>query len=289
MKKIFLIASLTLATAGFAQKVNNRLTFQKGQKLEVLVETNKNSSIEIMGQTMETKVTSAITEVLDVEDAGKEGATIEHKIKQVKFNLTNPMQSQSFDSEKDADRNGEIGKMLEKSIKNKYTMTVDPTGKITSVKVDDDNPNDKSKDMADMADLLSAQLGLNMGVPTVGDASSFKILPDNQVGVGDTWTDSSSSEGQTKKTTYTVKSITDGEVLLDFTELLNVNTTQQIMGTEATIKTNDKTAGTIILDRATGLLKQKKAIMEEEGTMEAQGQSIPMKGKTEITVTVKPS
>lgn len=288
MKKIFFILSVAMTTTGFAQKVNNQLQFQKGQKLEVVVETNKTSSVEVMGQSMETKVTSTISEVFDVEDANSNGAIIEHKVKQVKFNLTNPMQSQSFDSENEADRKGEIGKMLEKGMKNKYTMTLDPTGKITAVKVDDDNPNEDNK-MADMADLLSAQLGLNLGIPAVGEASSFKILPDREVGIGDTWTDSSSTEGQTKKTTYTVKNITDSEVILDFTEQLNINTTQQIMGMEATIKTNDKSTGTIILNRTTGLLKQKTAVMEEEGTMEAQGQSIPMKGTTNITITVKPA
>lgn len=289
MKTSFFIASLALGITGFAQKVNNELKFQKGQKLDVTVETNKTSSIELMGQTMETKVTSFIHEVLDVEDVNSTGATIEHKIKQVKFDLTNPMQSQSFDSEKDADRNGEIGKMLEKSIKNKYTMTIDPTGMITSVKADDDNPNDSSDQMGGMAGLISAQLGLNIGVPSAGEASSFKILPNREIGVGDSWTDSSSSEGQVKKTSYTVKNISDNEVILDFTEQLDINTTQQIMGMDATIKTNDQTSGTMILDRASGLLKQKKAVMEEEGTMEAQGQSVPVKGKTEITLTVTSS
>lgn len=288
MKKLFLMASLALAVSGFAQKVNNKLNFQKGQKLEVLVESNKTSSVEVMGQSMETTVNSTVSEVLDVQDANNEGATIEHKVKQIKFDLTNPMQSQSFDSEKDADRNGEIGKMLEKTLKNKYTMTLDPTGKITAVKADDDNSND-NKDAAGMMELMKAQLGLSLGLPKEGEASNFKILPDKEVGVGDTWTDSSSANGQTRKTVYTVKSIADNDIVLDYTEQLNVNTTQQIMGMDATIKTNDQTTGTITLDKATGLLKQKTAVVEEEGTMEAQGQSIPVKGKTNITITVKPA
>lgn len=288
MKKIFLLAGIAVATTGIGQKVSNKLSFQKGQKLEVVVETNKTSNIELMGQSMDTKVSSTINELIDVSDASNNGATLQHSIKRMKFDVTNPMgPSQSFDSDKDADRNGEIGKMLEKTLKSKYTVSVDATGKIVAVK----NEGDTSKGQeGDMADLMASQLGMNSPNPKVGEASSFKILPEKAVGQGESWTDSSSAEGQNRKTTYTVKSITDKDIILDYNEVININTTQQIMGAmEATIKTTDKTTGTITLDKATGLLKQKTGVMQEEGTMEAQGQTIPMKGTTNITMTVSPA
>lgn len=288
MKNTLLLISIAMASTGFAQKVNNKLSFQKGQKYEVVAQTDKTSTVEVMGQSMETKVNSTISEVLDVTDAGKDGATIEHKVKRIQFTVTNPMQSQSFDSEKDTDRNNEIGKMLDKTLKNKYTMSVDATGKITAVKVDNNNPNDKSTG-ADMGDLISSQLGMNLGVPKVGASSSFKILPDKTVGLGDSWTDTSSADGQKIKTVYTVKNITDKDILLDYTQEINVDTKQEVMGQEAIIKANSKSTGTVTLDRATGLLKQKTAAMEEEGTMEAQGQSIPVKGKTNVTIRVQPA
>ena len=287
MKKIFFITSVAMATAGFAQKVNNKLHFQKGQKLEAVVQTDKTSTIELMGQSMDTKATSTVNEVWDVQNADKNGATIRHTIKRVQFEASNMGQSQSFDSDKDADRNGEIGKLLQKNLKSAYTITVDGSGKITSVQQDD--TASKNKTGADMGDLVSSQLGMNMMAPKAGDASAFKILPDKEAGIGDSWTDTASGQGQKRRTTYTVKSITDKDIVLDYTELININTTQQIMpGMDAKIVATDKTTGTVTLDRATGLLKQKTAIMEEEGSMEAQGQTIPVKGKTNITVTVKP-
>lgn len=288
MKKFFLLAAIAIGSTGFAQKVNNKLSFQKGQKLEVVVETNKTSNIELMGQSMDTKMNSTVNELIDVADVNNTGATLQHSIKRMKFDVTNPMgPSQSFDSDKDADRNGEIGKMLEKTLNGKYTVTIDGTGKIVAVQSAKDSG--KSEE-ADMADLMASQLGMNSANPKVGEASTFKILPDKAVGQGDTWTDSSSSQGQTRKTTYTVKSITDKDIVLDYNEVININTTQQLMGAmEATIKSTDKTTGSITIDRATGLLKQKTGVMQEEGTMEAQGQTIPMKGTTNITVTVSPA
>lgn len=290
MKKILFIASIALSVSAPAQKVSNKLSFPKGQKLEITTETKKTSNTELMGQSMEGNVTSTMIEVFDIEDANANGATIEHKIKHLTFTANGMGQSQSFDSEKEEDRKGEIGKVLEKSLKNKYTMTVDATGNITNVKADDDNPNGtKSTDNDDMAGLLSMQLGMNLVLPKVGDASIFKILPNREVTKGDTWTDSSSADGQKITTVYKVNNITDDQIVLDYTQDITVNSTQQIMGTDASIKSNDKVVGQITLDKKTGLLKQKTATMDTKATMEAQGMSIPSTGKTTVTITVKPA
>jgi hypothetical protein len=290
MKKIFLIASVALSLNGFAQKVNGKLNFQKGQKLEMITETKKTNAMELMGQSMETTVNSTVAEVFDIEDSNTESATIEHKIKRIVFTAEGMGNSQSFDSEKEEDRNGEMGKIMEKSLKNKYKMTVDAYGKITSIKADDDNPNGtKNKEEDAMADLASAQLGLSLGLPKSGDASIFKILPDKEVTQGDTWTDSSSANGQKITTTYKVNSITATDIILDYTSDISINTTQQIMGTDASIKADDKATGQITIDKVTGLLKQKTAIIDSKATMEAQGMSIPSTGKTTVIVTLKAS
>src|SRR5687768_14900698 len=141
MKKIVLAAALLAGLGGYAQKVSNKLAFQKGQKLEITRESRLVSTQEFMGQSMETTINSTTTEVLDVEEADKSGARLEHKIKRMQFTADAMGQTQSFDSEKEGDRNGDLGKIMEKSLKNKYTITLDPTGRIMRVKKDDDNPN----------------------------------------------------------------------------------------------------------------------------------------------------
>ncbi|HEX2608173.1 MAG TPA: DUF6263 family protein [Flavisolibacter sp.] len=289
MKKLFFFAAIAFSVTGYAQKVSNKLMFPKGGKLELVTETKKSNSAEVMGQSMESTVSTTLTESYDIEDAGANGATIEYKIKHLVLNANGMGQSQSFDSEKQGDRDGELGKLLEKSLKNKYKMTVDPYGKVVTVKVDDDNPNDKNAAQDPMAGMVAMQLGFNPTVPKPGDVTSFKILPAREVGPGDTWVDSASTEGTKRTTTYKVNSITADEVLLDYTENVDVNSTQQIMGQEAAIKSTDKATGQIRLDRKTGLLKQKTATIDNSATIEAQGMSIPSSGKTTITVTVKQS
>jgi hypothetical protein len=290
MKKLLLLASVVFAPTGFAQKISNKIGFKKGQKYELVTEMKRNTSSEMMGQSMESTVNSTMTESYDIEDVNSNGIVIEYKVKRLTFSANGMGGSQEFDSEKEDDRKGEIGKILEKSLKNKYKMTIDPYGKIISVKADDDNPNpEKNAEQDAIAGIVSTQLGLNFTVPKEGDISIFKFLPGREISSSDTWVDSSNSNGVNRLTTYKVNSVKGNDVVLDYTEQVSVNTTQNIMGTDASFKSNDKTTGQVILDKNTGVLKQKTATIETKGTIEGQGMTVPTSGTTQMTVTVKNS
>lgn len=287
MKKIILLAAVVLSLNAYAQTINGKINFMKGQKLEVVTETQKTTAMEVMGQSMESTVNSTMTEAFDIEDVTDKGATIEYKVKRLVFNANGMGNTQSFDSEKEGDRNGQLGKMLEKSLKNKYKMNVDAYGNITAVTKDDDNPNaPKDAEAEALQGIVSSQLGLNFGVPKTGDASFFKILPGKELTKGDSWTDSASAAGQKRTTVYTISDITENEVVLNYTEQIDINATQQIMGQEANIKANDKVTGLVTIDKASGLLKQKTATIDNSSTIEAQGMSIPSTGKTTLTIKI---
>jgi hypothetical protein len=272
MKKILILASLAITTAGFAQKVDNKIHFQKGQKLEMDITLNSTIT-SAMG---EAKVDGLITRSFDVEDVKDGNAVVEHKVKRIKVNFESAMGTQSFDSENEADLNSEAGKTAEKSLKNKYTMVIDPTGRVVSVKLDDDNPNtDSSRAPTDMMSNLLAQTVEGMKVPAPGDKTDFSILPDRQVSVGDTWTDSSDN----KKTVYTVVDVNENDIAVIFNQTENVHVTQQSMGMDIVLNSVDTTTGRIRIDRKTGLLKEKSANTVSEGTMEAMGQSAPVSKK----------
>jgi hypothetical protein len=289
MKNTFLILALVFASTAFSQKLNTKLSFKKGQKLEMVTDIKRSSKMEMMGQAMETAMTSTTTEVYDVKDVTSAGAVIEYKVKRLIFNVDGMGQKESFDSEKEEDRKGQMGKILEKSLKNKFTMTIDPSGKIIDVKKDDDNPNTANDENDAMSGLIASQLGFNFTVPKPGDMSVFRFLPSKETAKGESWTDSSSAEGQKRTTVYKVNAFTGNDVLVDYTENVDVNSTQEIMGTTASIKSNDKATGQITLDKNTGLLKQRTATVETKGTLEGQGMTVPTTATTSITVTVKES
>jgi hypothetical protein len=279
MKKIFFLASMAFAITGFSQKVNNKLSFQKGQKLEM--ETKVNSSIsQAMG---DATVDASFTQIFDVNDVANGNATIEHKIKHVTFNIESAMGQQSFDSDKEADMKSGPGKNLEKTLKSKYTVTLDPTGKVIGVKKDDDNPGTSKGDQSDMMSGMMSQFSNAFALPKEGDRSDFMVLPNREISKGETWTDTTGGINGS----YTVSDINDDEIIIDFKENGTTNRKQEAMGMEINISTTDKTTGRITLDRKTGLLKQKLSVTESEGNMEAMGQSIPISSKMTRTVTVK--
>jgi hypothetical protein len=286
MKHTFLLVAVACSLTASSQKVSNKLAFKKGQKLEMVSQVNSVISMDMMGQSMDTKVDATVTRLFDVANVANGATTIEHKMKRMQMNFDIPMQgSQSFDTEKESDMKGEGGKMAEKAMKNKYTMTVDATGKITAVKADDDNPNKGETASATdpMAGAL-AQIADGMGLPKAGDESEFKILPDNEVSKGQSWADSTKDT----KTVYTLTDVTATDIIIDYTEDGKTERKQEAQGMEISISSKDKTTGKIVLDKTTGLLKERTATTNSEGTMEMMGQSLPMNTKVTKTVTVKP-
>ncbi len=285
MKQFFLVAATALSITGFAQKVSNKLTFQSGQKLEMVSKVNSTISIDMGGQAMDTKIDATITRMFDVNAVNNGAATIEHKMKRMQMNIEAPMVgTQTFDSENEKDMQGEGGKAMEKALKNKYTITVDAAGKITAVKADDDNPNKAAK--AEGGDMMSgamAGMAAGMELPKVGDKSDFKILPDAGAAKGESWTDTTGG----KKAVYTVSNITDTDIIIDYTEEGTTERTQEANNMEIKISSKDKTTGTITLDKKTGLMKEQTGTTSSEGTMDMMGQSVPMNTKVTKVTTVK--
>jgi hypothetical protein len=282
----FIVRTYCVDRTSIGPKINNKLSFQKGQKLEMVSKVNSTISMEMMGQSIDTKVDAIITRTFDVEDATASGATIEHKVKRVQTNFEIPMQgSQTFDSEKESDMKGEGGKAMEKALKNKYTLTVTGDGKITAVKADDDNPNKNPSKDEDMVGGAMAQMAAGFELPKAGDKFEFAVLPAKELGKGETWTDTANNV----KAVYTVSDITTTDVVINYTEEGSTSRKQDAMGQELTMNTKDKTTGKIILDRKTGLMKERTATTTSEGNMEMGGQSMPMNTKTTKTITVKGS
>ena len=158
MKKLFLLVAVAAGLSGLAQKNGSKLSFPKGQKLEMTAQTKAVITQEVMGQAMDMNVNSTIVRSFDIEEVNNGTARIEHKIKKLQFAFDAMGQTQSFDSEKPEDMKSDLGKNLEKSIKNKYSMSVDETGTILNVKYDDENPNAEDSEKAE-SDIMRNMMG----------------------------------------------------------------------------------------------------------------------------------
>jgi hypothetical protein len=282
MKKIFLPFLLAATLNGFAQKISNKLNFQKGQKLEIV--TNMNMTTEmVMGETTGSTTT---TEVYDVKEVTPTGATIEKSTKNMKLTFSLMGQEKSFDSDKPEDLKGDLGEPLKKILYTKAEFTVDETGKITAVKADESK---KKKEEAgqNMMGMFMSQMNMGSAPPKVGTASFFKIMPDYEVSKGDSWSDTTSANGNNSKSTYTVKEITEADVLLDYISSGDFTTKQEMMGMSMESKGTIKMNGTITIDRKTGLMKQKTSTNTTETSTNVSGQAMASTSKITTVTTVK--
>lgn len=286
MKKLVLPLLMVAALATNAQNLTNKLAFKKGQKLEVTTQVASVATQELMGQTMDINVAATLNHSYDVEDVSTTGAVIEHKVKRLQMSFEGMGQSEKFDSENEADLKSEMGKAAEKSIKNKYTMTVDANGNVVTVKADDDNPNTPGGGDDMMGQMLS-QMSLGLDIPKAGDPTPFKILPTSgNLAKGYTWTDSLTKAEEKGFNKYTIADITNNEILIDLSGQSTSSKAQEAQGMQMTINMDSKLTGKITLDRKSGLLKQRVVTTEGSGSVEVAGQSIPITNKITVTTNV---
>lgn len=285
MNKFLFILALAAGINSAAQKNTSKINFPKGQKLEMTAQTKAVITQEVMGQSMEINVNSTIVRSFDIEEVNNGTARIEHKIKKLQFAFDAMGQAQSFDSDKPEDMKSEIGKSLEKSIKNKYSMSVDEKGTILSVKADDDNPN-AEKAGGDVMSNMMGQFAEGLQVPKMGETISLKVTTAGQFAKGQSWTDSLTGE-ESGTVKYTVNNITASDVLIDYISEGVTKKKQDVgNGVEMDVNLKNNTTGIITLDKKSGLLKQRTVESEGSGSMEVMGQSIPMKSKISGTITV---
>jgi hypothetical protein len=287
MKKAALLAALAFSLTGFAQ--DGKLGFRKGQKLEITTEMKKDFAMGNEDESITSNQTSTMITVYDVKDITPGGSVLEYKVKKMVYKVGSMGQQHSFDSEKEGDMNGVLGKEVGKSARDRYTLTLDPAGKITAVGPDNSNPRGKEEQAKMMNDMVLTQLGLPLSIPKAGMPSVFYILPARPLKQGDTWADSSSFEGLTKKGVYNVTGITDDKIMLDFTEDLSLpGLIFNVMGKEITTTLRNKSTGKMTVDRKTGILRQKTFTANAVNTTEVNGRDVPLyHEKITMTITVK--
>lgn len=287
MKRIFLIALIAAYSSAIAQPVSGKLVFKKGQTYEVYTQLNRSSQQEMMGQSMESNVSSATVAHLAVDDANSQNATLMNSMKRIKFDMSFFGREESFDSDNADDMKSDIGKMMSDALNAKYALTLDPSGTIVSVKEDENKKKNKGNEQAaGMMAMFTGNMGT--GLPKAGDPSIFRIFPNKEVAKGESWTDEVKDDNGTRKTVYTLTDITDKDILIDFDENSTLDIKQEMMGQSATVSVKAKSNGKIVLDKATGLLKQKTFVTNSEENISAGGMTMPSTSKMTTTITVKP-
>lgn len=281
MKKTLLAFALFTAVGSFAQKATNKLTFAKGQKLEVVTNTNIQAE-SMMGPASGTVI---ISDVYAVNEVADNAVSLVKLPKQMKIAFRSGAQEMKLDSDNPKDLSGPLGEPVKEIMSQKPEFTIDAAGKVIAVKKDSKKKED-SPEAAGMMTMLMPGMNVSDAMPKEGRPSLFQVLPNREVSIGDTWTDSVNAEGNKSITVYKVKNITDKEIILDFDGTGSSVSSQSVMGQTIDLNATTKGAGSVILDKATGILKQKTITSTTETAMNFAGREMTSTAKATSVMNV---
>ena len=287
MKKISIFIALIfpVAVATFAQTAST-LNLPKGQKYLVENKISTQNTQEVQGQSIESKADFSSTYNIEIKDVKDNNFNLTNTIKTVKVNASAMGQDLSFDSEKKEDLEGENGSELKKYINQPKDIVIDKSGKVLNAKKQDKDTATTSPTQANMITLLMKQM---VGDPEEGGYGSnmaFEALPKNAK-VGTTWADSSSSDGISRVTNYTIKEINGNKATIVLDGTLTTDLKSEMQGMEITTKTKGKFSGEDIVDMKTGVVQQRNSTMDTTKIIGVIGQEIPNSTKVISVTTVK--
>ena len=289
MKKISvsLFCFLAIIPIAFSQKVTGKLKFEQGQTLEVSMKVKSTISQQAMGQAIDFTVDASGKHSYKVTNTTEDNSTLNHQVQRIAFTFDGMGTKMGFDPDKEKDQNGPFGKTVKDMLEKKYDIIIDPAGKVMMAMPEKVELSKADGRMAMITTMLKDVLDL-VQPPQKGTPSFFKVLPDGEGGKGDTWTTSYQTSGGKINAGYTITDINDSTIIVDFTENSATITKAEMMGSETTTTMNNKSTGKIILDRVTGILREKTITTESNGNAEAAFGTLPVTSKTTTVITVNP-
>lgn len=290
MKKI--IASLSclfaISSVALTQKVSSKLIFQQGQTLEVSLKTKSTISQQAMGQAIDFTVDATGDHSFKVTNTTEDNSTLNHRVQHIAFAFDGMGQKMTFDSKIEKDLNGPFGKPIKDMLGKTYDVILDPAGNVMIAMPEKMALTESDSRMAIITSMLKDVMDL-VQPPQKGKASFFKILPESEAGKGDAWTSSYEANGGKVDAAYAVSDINDSTIVVDFAENSVTVTKAEMMGNETTTTMNNKSTGKIILDRVSGIMREKTINTESNGNTEASFGTLPVTSKTTTVITVKPA
>jgi hypothetical protein len=288
MKKIiFLTAALFCCSLAFSQKIKSKLKFEQGQTLELAMNIKTSISQQAMGQAIDFNVDAGAGHSYKVTNVTDDNTTLNHAVQRIHFSFDGMGQKMKFDSKEEKDLNGQFGKPVKDILEKKYDIIIDPTGKTLMAVPEKVQLAETEGRMAILTGMLKEVLDL-VQPPQKDKASFFAILPDKEVGKGDTWTSTTETAGGRIDAAYVLSSISDSAILVDFVESSVTVTKAEMMGSEIRTTMNNKSTGKIILDPVTFIIREKTISTESNGTAESSFGNMPVTSKTTTVITVKP-
>ncbi len=284
--KFLLVFAFTFPIYTFAQSVSAKLSFAKGDTINISMAVKSTIAQQAMGQSIDFTIDATGQHFYKVTNTNSESSTLQHQVKQIGFMFDGMGQKRKFDSNNEKDLNGNFGAPVKEILLKRYDMIIDSTGNTLMAIPESITLKETDSRMAIIANLIKDITAI-VYPPKKGAASFFKILPSSGAKKGDTWTESSDTEPEKNYTNYTLVEITDSAFIIDFIGGSTTITTAEMMGNTTTTTLNNKSTGKIIADLKTGIILEKTIQTESIGSTETSFGNLPVTSNT--TVVIKTS
>ena len=296
---MFFVAMIFAIATGCSPKITNNTNSQKdetkqeetsggikltsGQKYVVETKLTTTSNTEMQGQSMESNADISSTYKIEVNDVTADNYNMTNSMSSIKMNMNAMGQNMNFDSDKKEDLDGEMGSTVKNFINKPNPVVMDRSGNIIMSKETDSVKEETANNQ-------TAMILKQMGDPAeqgYGAKMAFIAIPKNAK-TGTSWTDSTSKDGVTRITNYTVKEINGDTATLSISGTEKRETKMEMQGMEINTNTNGKFTGEEIVNITTGVISQNNTTAEASGTIKVMGQEIPTSVKATSATTVKP-
>ena len=287
MQKNIPLFLLLLSTGlySYGQKISGKLSLQQGDTLSINVNVKQTVAQQAMGQAIDFNVNGNAEHFYKVTNSTADNSTLHHKVQRLHFDFDGMGQKRAFDSDNKKDLDGQLGKPVKDMLGKEYDIIIDAEGKTLLVrpeKITLEKPDERFAIIATMLkDLTSV-----VYPPQKGSSSFFKVLPEAGAAVGESWQETFKTENESGITTYTLTEITDSTIIVGFKTISSASSKAEMMGMETNTTMKGNATGRILLDKITGIIREKTTTIEATGATEAMGNSMPINSKTVINITV---
>jgi Family of unknown function (DUF6263) len=278
MKKIYVsLVCLLISSFAFAQA---SLKLTNGQKIVIESSTEIQASLT-MG--MELTSSSVTVNALEVKNSTGYNYSIATSLTKAKVNMNMMGQSNSYNSDNKDGNNQEMAKVFDEKMNKQVTVLVDAnTGSTTAEK-----KKDKKADETDDADPAAGLLKMFADNSDEGIvAGAFEIVPKGKM-VGDSWADTTTEKDTKIISTYTLKSITGNEAIIQSVIVATGKNKLNFQEMEFEVKSETKTNGEIVTDISTSLVKKRTNVADITGSIQMMGQDMPISAKATTTSIYK--
>ncbi len=276
LQSTFVMAALAISSLGMAQKVSLNLT--KGQKFKVATTTSSSMNIEAPGQSMQIESNISADQSVEVLNVANNQYDLTGTTTKMTMTSTGGGQDVSYDSDKD--KTGEMAEALGKNIGKPKAISVNSSGVI----VKEEKEEKKEEDGGGMMSMI-----MGGKAPHPAESVFNKKMLGQDVKVGTTWQDSSSTKDKlttATTTTYNVTAVTGDIATIQINAVTKMSGTVEQMGMEMPMTGTTKTTGTIKINTKTGVTIESDLSMGIDNSVEAMGMQIPVTGTTKIKSVV---